>query len=190
MGRKLVGVLLAVGLVSLGMLVRSLVSSGGDDESADGATIYCVPELAEACRRSAGDAEVVVEDAADTFDRLVVRDAPEAVWVTMAPWPAMVDDERRRSGLSTMFDAASLTDGSAAAAVSPLEWVGWTERLDVLEADCGLTWECVADGDRWADHGGPSSWGRVNLGLEDPSVTTYTLAAVGSASGVFDGARV
>ena len=60
----------------------------------------CATELRVACDAIDGDVSVVVEPAGVTLDRLaaLADDAESPVWLTLQPFPAMLDDLRSASG--------------------------------------------------------------------------------------------
>jgi hypothetical protein len=186
---RVVALLVAVGLVAAGYVVRERARLA--DDPALGAatpaatTIRCDAELEAACRalRSAGH-DVTVEPAGLSFDslsRVEVAEAPD-LWVTVAPWPTMVDDARTRAGLGPLFASPA-----EPVATSPLVVAIWDDRADVLESACagaGPRLGCVtaAAGDRWTDLGGPESWGPFKLGLGDPTTSSIGLAALAVAT--------
>lgn len=183
--RRLGGLLAAALLVVAGLGIRSLRSDGGDDAGAAGSgdgpaatALRCVPELADLCR--AFDDDVIVEPAAETYALLTSPGSDAVPWVTMTPWPAMVDDQRRRSGMSPLFADVEPV------AVTEMVWVGWEERLDVLEASCGLTWDCLVSEGQWSAHGGPAAWGRVQVGIGDPDEASDGARTLTWATGVDD----
>jgi hypothetical protein len=180
-------------LVAIGLVVGAYaVRTGGPESGTDPAvvaaatsTLRCDAELRVACRAlSEAGHDVQVEPAGVTYEAL--RGAADAavpdVWVTVAPWPAMVDDARSRAGLSPLF-----TTSEVPLAASPLVLVLWEERGDVLEANCAageLDLACVtgAAGKRWDELGGPETWGAVKLGIQDPSTSSVGLAVLALAT--------
>ncbi|MEX1164727.1 MAG: hypothetical protein WEB03_14235 [Nitriliruptor sp.] len=195
--KRLLAVLVAVGLVGLGFLVRDL-RAGGDGAlptlpgggSSAAASVLCDEAFAEVCDALAADGELDVrrEPAGTTVDRLVAlpdgasgEDLPEA-WVTIAPWPAIVDEDRIRRGLAPLFDPAA---EDTAIASSPLVLVTWDDRGEVLAAACeggviGLACLGEAAGRSWSDLGGPDAWAAFKPGLEDPARSSLGLAALGA----------
>ena len=145
-GRVIAAVVAAV-LVAGGLLIRSS-RDGGDDTDR---LVWCEPELAAACEGLDGEVRSIAAPVA--FDLLVAAPASDApdVWVTIDPWPGMVDGARRRAGRSPLFDDVS------PAASTPLTWVVWTERADPLTASCGAEppWTCLVDAGTWSALGGP-----------------------------------
>jgi hypothetical protein len=186
---RVVALLVAVGLVTAGYLVRERAAAADDPvlgaATPAATTIRCDAELETACRalRSAGH-DVTVEPAGVSFESLSRAEAADApdLWVTVAPWPTMVDDARTRAGLGPLF-----TSPAELVATSPLVVAIWDDRADVLEATCadaGPSLGCVtaAAGQRWTDLGGPESWGPFKLGLSDPTTSSIGLAALAVAT--------
>lgn len=201
--RRALAILAAVALIALGFLVRDLRGDdpstptpavGGDGgAAAPAASVLCDSALTELCDALAADGlDVRREPAAATVDRLSTladpgpvggTTAPDA-WVTVAPWPAIVDEARTRGGLTPVFEPQP---EGAAVASSPLVLVGWVDRNEVLRASCGserIDWDCVAAaaGSRWADLGGSEAWGPFKPGFDDPRISSLGLATLGNAS--------
>jgi hypothetical protein len=187
---RVLALLVAIGLVAAGYLVREQSSVAGREPAlgnppAAATRVRCDAELEAACRalRAAGH-DVTVEPAGVTYEELNIAEESTApdVWVTVAPWPTMVDEARARAGLGPLF-----TPVEEAVATSPLVVVIWDERAEVLEPMCAtaeLTLGCVAgaSGERWADLGGQETWGFVKLGLGDPVTSSVGLAALAVAT--------
>jgi hypothetical protein len=197
--KRALAILVAVGLVALGFLVRGMRDDGpgpGSPEPGGGTTavgVVCDTTLDTVCEAlSAGGLDVRREAAATTVDRLATLADPGAVgdgpapdvWVTIAPWPAIVDEARTRGGLSPLFDPSP---GEAAIASSPLVLVGWSERDAVLRIACDrerIDWDCVgqAAGARWVDLGGSDTWGPFKPGFDDPRRSSLGLTVLGNAT--------
>jgi hypothetical protein len=193
--KRLAAVAFAVLIVAGAFWVRDLLDEGGDGSGpGNGAsttttavqrrTVVCSPELAAACDALAagGLATTVVEPAGTTAARLerttAAADVPDA-WLTLDPWPAMVDDVRGRAQLDPLFsDPARL-------ASSALAVVGSANRLDVLDAHCGnqATWRCIGEvaGRPWADLGGQPAWQTVKPGHASPVDSASGLLVFGNA---------
>jgi hypothetical protein len=184
---RVLAFLVATGLVVAAYAVRTSGPESGTDPAVVAAatsTLRCDAELRVACRAlSEAGHDVQVEPAGVTYDALrgAANAAGPDVWVTVAPWPAMVDDARSRAGLSPLF-----TTSEVPLAVSPLVLVLWEERGDVLEANCAgeLDLACVtgAAGKRWDELGGPETWGAFKLGIQDPSTSSVGLAVLALAT--------
>lgn len=157
---RLLALFVAVALVVAAFAVRSRVADdggdGGDggeagsDGNGDGAggsngdlVVVCVTELADVCaavdQREDGVA-VRVEAAAATAAALVAADAgadrSADAWLTLDPWPAMVDVERASANRDAIFSG----DQQAVAASSDLMVLAFPERIepcgDPVPASC------------------------------------------------------
>jgi len=124
--RRLLAVLAAAGMIAGALFVRDRIDDdGASGDGGDGEVVLvCAPELEDACRALSDD--VTVEDPFDTAERLLTADrlvtaddAPFDVWVTVGPWPRMVDDLRTPEGLGPLFP-----DPGDVAASTPLAVVG------------------------------------------------------------------
>jgi hypothetical protein len=142
----------------------------------------CATELRAACEAAAGEEiETRVEPAGVTADALVAGDAQLDGWLTIEPWPAMVDEARRRRGDSPRF----VVTGTPPLARTPIVVVGVKERMAVLEDECGgsPSWSCIGDvaGRPWVDVGGQQTWGAVRPGHDGPDTSATGLAVLASA---------
>jgi hypothetical protein len=195
---RLVAVALAIALVAGALLVRRNVieSDGDDDDGSERATeLVCVTELADLCSAySAGDpaVRVTVEDAGTTVDRLAAldEDADPPLWLTVEPYPAMVDAVRTSNRAEPLaFTATPLAASQLAVALPP------DGRLDVLRASCGddPLWRCIgaAAGTAWTDLGGEATWGTVRPAFGDVEDSALGLASfAASVAGFFGDADV
>lgn len=176
--KRLLAVLAAVGMVAGAVVVRGLLDGdgaggggrGGGASGGDGLVLVCSSTLASACDELAGDpaVEVRIEDDGDTAARLAGADVDGAgAWLTVAPWPEIVADERERAGEGPVLGAPSGT-----LARSPVALVARRDRVDAAAAACGgpPTWACLgaAAGGPWTDLGGEPTWGSVKPGLPSP----------------------
>lgn len=199
---RLVALLVAAAMVAGGWYVRSLRSpvAPGSVAADDGGPvqILCDAALGAVCDSvneslDSADASVHIEPAGDSYTRLSTLDerrtATESgatrpdVWLTLAPWPQMVDGARERAGLEALFAAES----AALLAASPLVLVAWADRGQVLADHCGvdtLTWTCAAGtaGSTWAELGGEITWGPVKPGIPDPSASSDGLSVLAQAT--------
>ncbi|CAN5750944.1 hypothetical protein BH24ACT5_BH24ACT5_23740 [soil metagenome] len=183
--KRLAAVLVAVLLVAGAFVVRRQFL---DDDSPAGPTqatsVVCITELSAACDALAGQGLAVsVRDAGETLDALATladpADAP--VWITVAPYPAMVDSLRRANGLP------ELSPTMIGMAHSELVLAVSTEgRAEALATTCGtgLVFECVVEhvGDDWSDIGGESSWGTVRPSFGEVAATATGLIALAAAT--------
>ncbi len=117
---KLLAFVVAVAMVAGAFWYRSRgEGGGGGGDGDDGAVrVACISELAEVCRTVLdGDGfEVTVADAAETAARLedFQGEAPFDVWVTLDPWPEMVDVQRAAAQQPGLFPAQVPRPASAA----------------------------------------------------------------------------
>lgn len=188
--RRLLAVLVAVGLVLAAVVVRGRLFPAGQASAVavDDLRVTCVRELASVCDAVAPAAPMVIEDAATTVERFDGQDPGIDVWLTLAPWPELAADARARAGLP---EPTSTSSGVMAR--SPVVIAARRDRLAVLEPTCDadrLTWRCIADGAGrpWSDLDGDASWGRVKVGLDRPARSAQGLLALSQAtSEYFDG---
>lgn len=183
--KRLAAVVAAVLLVAGALVVRRQFL---DDDSPDGPTqatsVVCITELAAACDALAGEGfDVSIRDAGDTLDALARLADPTAapVWITVNPYPDMVDSLRQANGLPAL---APTTVGIAR---TGLVLAASTEgRGDALTSTCGTTsvFECVVEhvGDDWSDLGGESSWGTVRPAFGPVESTATGLSALAVAT--------
>lgn len=199
--RRIAALVLAAGLVAAAFVVRDRRSSSG---SADGPgtttggtgapgsapntgfTLVCVTELRAACEGAAlGDKVTVrVEDAGTTADALVAAADPGDVadaWLTIDPWPTLVDQRRQAGNLAGLYGA-----GAPSVAHSPIGVAVRLPRDTVLAAACGgaITLTCAVDkgGTAWATlEGGSLTWQKVRPSVDDPERSGTGLAALAAA---------
>jgi hypothetical protein len=187
-------VLAAAAMIVAALVVRNALDDGDDSGGRGGGgggelVVACPPELDDACATLDDGADVRVEPAAATADRLAQPDgggdaAPD-VWLAPAPWAEAVDDRRARAGLDDL-----LGEPSGVIARSPVAVAIWDEQARALEAGaCGgtVTWLCLGDvAERpWSDVGGEPGWGRVIVGLTDPDSATGRVVLGGAVAGFF-----
>ncbi|MBV9950871.1 MAG: hypothetical protein JO291_02890 [Acidimicrobiia bacterium] len=134
---KLLAVVAAVVMIGAALWIRS---RGGDDDggSSTGASgrrfrVVCVTELDTICqqlRRQGIDAEV--EEAGTTADALGQGAPGYDAWITIDPWPAMVDAVRQQHQQPDVFDpAVPIASSDLALLLASKD----------LSNDCG--WDCV-----------------------------------------------
>jgi hypothetical protein len=188
--RRVLAVLGAVLMVAMALLVRSIVDGGDDGGQASGGggsgdrpTLLCAEELADVCETLERDgvADVIVEPGGETVDRLGTVDADLEAdgWLTLDPFPQLVDERREFATGSALFGDPLSTDRS-----SGLALVAFADRAAALEADCPeVDWACLGDaaGEPWADHGGESSWGVVKPGYDAPDTSATGLLVLAQA---------
>ncbi|KAA0235998.1 MAG: hypothetical protein JJLCMIEE_00651 [Acidimicrobiales bacterium] len=197
--KRLLALVVAVGLVLGAIAIRGWASGDSGDEAGtgneatpDGAiTIVCDADLEAVCHElelSVDDVTVRVEEAAVTAEALSQANTGAADvdgWLVSQPWPGMVAERRDAAG-----QVPVLGSPSAALAVSPGVMVMDRERQRVLAANCGgeITWECVGEvaGDPWPVVGGEEAWGEIKPG-EQPPDTSAGLLILGQAASSFFG---
>jgi len=183
---RVVAVTLALAMVLVAVLARALVSDGDDGGGGSGGEpvdLLCATELTAVCTAldEAGVARTSVEPAGDTLARL--QDPEGALgadgWLTLAPYPEMVDDARAAAVQDTVLGEGAPTGGSSALAIAAFE-----DRAAALEADCGeVTWACLGDaaGEPWTEHSGDEEWGEVTPGYDAPDRSATGLLVLAQA---------
>ena len=190
--KRIGAVVVAVALVAGALLVRRTVLDDDDDTISGGTVVttqpaavisgelLCITELAALCaglRAEFPELTVTVEDAGATLDALAALpdDATRPLWVTIQPFPAMVDELRVASG-DEPFGAITEPVGASRLAVATQ-----TGRAGVLSATCAdrPLWACVGEdaGAPWTDLGGDAAWGRVRPALGDVDGQAIALAS-------------
>ena len=200
--KRLLALVGAVVMVAGALLVRGMLDddggSGGSGAGGDGAThLICATELADACAALAEEDDDVtfdVEPAGDTAERLTDAAFEPAEsdidgWLTLEPWPALVQLRRELAN-----QPAVLGETSDALATTRLALVGPAERIDLLSSACGgvdrLSWRCLGElaDESWADHGGETNQGRIDVGHDDPTQEAAGLLVLGQAAADYFGA--
>jgi hypothetical protein len=194
-GALVVAALLIVAAVYVrGRLDDDSAGSDQNDSASTVSTLVCVTELDAVCReldRSRDDLTVRIEDAAATESTLVsptfdVNDPPFDAWLTLAPFPDMVSEQRSRALLPQALDDTTDTLGR-----SPVVVAVWNDRRDVLASTCagGITWRCIGDngGRAWPDLGGSAAWGGVKPSHSLPDATASGLFALSQATASYFG---
>lgn len=202
--KRLLAVLVAIGLIAAAVAIRGMLDDRGDDSGrtttdggasgrAGATVVVCVTELAAACQQMVADtgAEVDVtvriEDAQTTLELLTsddfdARAADFDAWLTLEPYPTMVEEQRRRALLDP-----TLGDTSPVLARSPLVIAGWNDRLAPLGSACpdaAVTWRCIGDETAapWASLGGDESWGVLKPGQPSPARSASGLLTLAQAT--------
>lgn len=190
--KRIGAVLVAVALVAGALLVRRTVLDDDDETTTAGSVattqpaagvagaLVCITELAAACsdlRAEFPELAVTIEDGGDTLDELAALpdDAARPLWVTIQPFPAMVDELRVANRLEP-FGATAEPVGATRLAVATQ-----TGRSAVLAATCAARplWACIGEdaGAPWTDLGGDAAWGRVRPSLGDVEGQALALAS-------------
>ena len=197
--KRLVAVLGAVAMIGAAVLIRGALTSdggggGGGGAGDDGEThLICATELEAACTALAEEDDsiaVTVEDVGVTAARLVdpafdptADDQEFDGWLTLKPWPDLVDLRRDQAG-----DPAVLGEQSEVLATSKLAMVGPAERITLLQTACRgadqLGWNCLGDiaADQWTSHGGTAQQGKIEVGHDDPTASATGLLVLGQAA--------
>lgn len=135
--RRVLALLAAAAMVAGSVAIRSRIEEDG--EGATALRVVCAAELGPVCDRVRGAADLTVEAAPVTADRLATADDPAIDgWLVPAPWPEIVDIRRRQRSLLPLF-----TDAGPPLARSRLVLV---VRRDLL-ARCGAAaeWKCLGE---------------------------------------------
>jgi len=203
--RRLAAFALAIVLVVGAYVLRNNVIDGDDSgpttsptqPAGDIAAVVCITELAAACDAIAAasdddadiDVDVTVEPAGATLDRLAATADGELgaapVWVTIEPYPAMVD-AIRQSRRAQPLAAESIVVGASRLAIAfPAATGTDAGPVATLAEFCGgpPTWRCVGAnaGSRWTDLGGPAAWGTLRPSLGDAAESALGLASLANA---------
>lgn len=200
--RRALAILAAALMIGGAIAIRSTVF-GGDGDGGDGgggggddgrpALLVCATDLEDACReiaeQSDGEVEVTIETAGETAERLTAAqsagDAGIDGWLTLSPWPQIVEDARARANAPQL-----LGDPSAPVARSPIVLAVRADRAAALTPRCpdrALGWTCLGDaaGKAWTDVGGEETWGTVKLAHEDATGSASGALIVAQAAGHF-----
>lgn len=188
--KRLLALVAAAAMVVGALAVRGeLGGDGGGIALGPGEPLrlLCVPELAAMCEALESEgAEITLREAGEAAAGLAAdSDADYDGWLTLNPWPAMVEETRSRAGLEPLVG-----DGEVVGR-SPLVMAVWDDRRAVLDRHCrgGLSWKCVGTNAAtvWADLGGETGWGPVKVGFRDPVVSAGGLLVLGQATSDFFG---
>jgi hypothetical protein len=169
MRSRVLALVAAAAMVAVAVQVRA----GLDEREAEGRPrIVCATELALVCDALDGDADVQVEAAGVTADRLVGGGDDFGLdgWVTPGPWPALVRTARTRLGKQP-----GLHVFGRPLARTRLALASWPEATEPVRKACGaaLTWDCLV-----AAAGSPA----FKLGLPDPRRDGLGLVALAGAA--------
>jgi hypothetical protein len=190
-GKRVAAVLVAIALVAGALLLRANVLDGDADEPtgtttlttdapSEAAALVCITELEAACRALADelpDVRITVADAGATLDSLAALpdDQPRPLWLTIEPYPAMLDSLRAVANLEP-FATANEPVGS-----SPLTIASSPARSADLVAGCAdePLWRCIGAnaGNDWTTIAPAAASGRIR-----PSIGDADRQAVGLAS--------
>jgi hypothetical protein len=189
-----VAVLLVVGAF---FVRRDVIEDGdGDDGGNDPPEeLLCATEFSQVCTAyAAGDpsVDVTIEDAGVTLDRLAALDEDAAVplWLTVEPYPAMVDSIRSGARAEPLGFTTTVLAASPLGVALPSDG-----RLDVLIVACDTQplWRCIGTnaGTAWTELGGESSWGTLRPAFGDVNQSALALGSLASSvAGYFGDADI
>jgi hypothetical protein len=181
--KRIGAVLAAAVLIAAAFLLRRNVIEDDADATQSSApvttgagqagAVVCTSELAAACTAiedAHPELAVSVEPAGVTLDRLAqLPDGTEApVWLTVAPFPEMVDSLRAASGLDPLGLTAEVLAATPLVVATPTGG-----RAGALASGCAGTplWRCLGEhaGAPWTELGGEAEWRTVrpSLGVVD-----------------------
>lgn len=195
-GRRVGALILAVALVVGAFVLRRNVIEDDDKPTTDGTEVdqpegdeatalYCITELAAACENlgAANDKlEITIEDAGVTLDRLAALEGGDVapLWLTIDPYPAMVDVLRGPNG-SLGFETMAV--GSSQLAIAfPADG-----RADAMVNTCAgdpvALWRCIGDntGMPWTTIDGASFQGTVRPSFGHVQESALALTSFGHA---------
>ncbi len=182
-------------LIAVAWLVRTRVI---DDDATAGTssrrvTVVCIDELKKFCMdvlAANGDVTLRFESANTTLEaRGASPEAAGEIWITMRPFPEMVDrlrtQNRRQPAATTVESIAS----------SPLVLVVANERAESLAIGCGqpVDWRCLGDaaGAAWSDLDPDAASGTVRPAFAPhPDSALGQLGVASAVLGFFDGSGI
>lgn len=194
--RRVVALVVAIALVGGAAFVRYRVIDDGD--RGPGGTsaptrgpieLVCSTELEAVCRTIHDEQpslSVRVEDAGDTLDALATLADPEdaPLWLTVDPFPAMVDLRRTSRRIDPIDYAATPVGATPLGVAFPADG-----RAAVVDDSCAepSLWTCFVHdvGASWAELGGDSSWGTFRPAFGDVAASATALASYAFASSGF-----
>ncbi len=176
--RRVLALVAAAAMVAGSLAVRSRLDRREEDRT-NPLRLVCASELGPAC--DALDREralVSVEAAGATADRLgrsTTEDPGVDGWLVPAPWPEIVDGQRRSRQLMPLF-----ADVTPPLARSPLVLVARRTLADGLAARCGgpLGWKWLGEA---------AAAGGAKPGHADPSLDGIGALVVGQATAAYFG---
>jgi hypothetical protein len=194
---------LAIALVVGAFVVRRTVIEDDDTPSIDGTEVeepdreaatalYCITELTDVCESLAAshdDLDVTIEDAGVTLDRLAVLgdDEPAPLWLTIDPFPAMVDELRQNAA---RLDFDTQTVGSSQLAVAYRAGEKAAAIAEFCASESQSLWRCLGEqaGQNWSTLGTSTIQGTVRPSLGDVTNSALGLTSFGSAIASYFGA--
>ena len=179
--KRFLAITASVVMICVAILIRSGIDTGTSDAKTPSGpiTIACITELEAQCN-ALPNVKVRVEDAAITAKAIAAGTAGIDGWVTLDPWPAIVNQLAQRE----------VTGASTPIGKTPLVIAMVQERAVALAPGCGgsVGWKCLGDaiGKPWTDVGGQAEWGLVKTGLPPVSSASGLLLLGNAASGYFN----
>jgi hypothetical protein len=169
--KRVLAVLAAAALIVAAILIRN----GIDDDSTDAGApstgrprVVCSTEFESVCESlDSKKYDISIDAAGDTLDALAKKDAdPPDAWVTLDPFPSMVDVARRQAN-EDPFTATTTVIAQTDPALATID-----ELMPSATAVCKdkTAWACLgaAANKSWTDLGG-SAGGRVLVGVANPA---------------------
>ncbi|MGI8807876.1 MAG: substrate-binding domain-containing protein [Acidimicrobiales bacterium] len=177
--RRVFALVAAVAMVAGSIALRGRLDRHEEDQ-ANPLRIVCATELGPVCDSRGSGAQITVEPAARTADRLSrSSDGDPGVdgWLVPAPWPQIVDGRRARQTLPPLF-----ADVGRPLARSRLVIVVRRTLVDTLGPGCGGTvgWKCLGDA-------AAASPPRAKPGHPDPATDAIGTLVVGHATAAYFG---
>jgi hypothetical protein len=186
--RRIVALLAAAALVVIAIVVRNQIDSGGSTGGGTGQLrLICSPDLDSVCRSLGRDLDISLEEPGATTDSFAKAGLTRVDgWLTLEPWPDIVEAARQQAGLPPAMSIRH------ALGRSPIGLAVWPERLAVLRRSCPapITWHCIGDVAgkvQWTAVGGDPGWGLIKVGVPDPMNDATGLAAVAAATAGYFG---
>jgi hypothetical protein len=190
--RRALALLAAAGMIAAAVFIRSridedttTVASVSSNAPPTGPiTIACVTELRDACdaiMKQHPEITIRVEDAATTAQALAKEAGGIDGWLTLEPWPDIVNELAQNPIFKSETSIAS----------TPLVIAMVKQRANVLASNCPngvVGWKCLGDrvGKPWTDlTGGVPAWGNVTVGNPPLTSATGLLLFGNAATGYF-----
>jgi hypothetical protein len=191
--KRLGAIALTVAMIVGAWLIRSEVidddggASGDDGPPPTEREIVCVSDLRDACNAVANnlDLDIRIESASTALDALAALEDPSdaPIWITIEPFPAMVDSLREIRGAPELGAEQLPVASSRIALVIP------ADRAPTLLAFCGdpIQWRCVGEnaGQEWTTIDGDPVWRDVKPAFAPIDTALGLLSVAGAADGYF-----
>lgn len=175
--RRVLAVVAAAAMVAASLAIRSRMDRRAQDRS-NPVHVICAAELGTVCDAlRATSAQVTVESATTTADRLGRGDEADGGalgWLVPAPWPQIVDGRRRARALLPLF-----TDTGPPLARSPLVVVVRQSLARDLRGLCGAPqpgWKCLGEA---------AGRGQAKPGHADPAADALAVLTLGQATSAY-----